>query len=262
MTKLRRAQSWRPRHPAPAFDRARHAPELIDRSIGAWTLLHDDERDSIIAASLIATDLARLGAPPDVLALANRVLEDEIRHVEVCRTVIGALGGAEPCAAELERTRSSLGPDDVESRLARTLVAGFVVGESLSAAAFARQRAAAEEPLVRWAFTELLRDEATHGAFGAGAAAWLVASWTAERRRALWPDCVIEMESMERRVGGPITDALLASEAQADWSGARRFGFVPPSQLCESLLAAIPRWVLPRLDKLGVVPPLDAAVVG
>ena len=84
-------------------------------------------------------------------------------------------GGRGPCR------RSAPRPGDdpsIERRTARVLVAGFGVGESMSAGWFAAARRACREPLLRWALTELLRDEARHGAFGIDAGRWLTRDWS------------------------------------------------------------------------------------
>src|SRR5947209_9444993 len=81
-----------PRAPAPDLDRQSLAPEIVTRLIAGWRALCEDERDSVIAATLVAGDLARLGASPAILSAAARVIEDEIRHVGVCATVLERLG--------------------------------------------------------------------------------------------------------------------------------------------------------------------------
>jgi hypothetical protein len=136
--------------------------------------------------------------------------------------------------------------------VARALCAGYVAGEALSAACFAAGRRRADEPLIRWAYTELLRDEARHSAFGATAAAWVMRRFDAQARRGLWPACVREMVAFETRAGGedrpdpPDPTFRLACE---------RLGMIPRSVVQEAIVAAIPRVVLPRLSALGVCAP-------
>src|SRR5205085_3179048 len=197
-------ENWLPREQAPAFDPNRYPPALVARAGAAGRRCSADERDSVIVATLVTTDLARLGAPPAILGMAARVIEDQVRHVEVCTRVLEALG-SNISSTPAEGTRVALGPEDdqdIESRLARALIARFAVGQSLSAACFATARATAREPLIAWAYTELLRDEARHGAFGARAGEWVIRHWTAKQRQRLWSDCLREMQSFEQRVGG------------------------------------------------------------
>ncbi|HET6147774.1 MAG TPA: ferritin-like domain-containing protein [Polyangia bacterium] len=249
-------ENWLPREQAPAFDPNRYAPALLARAVGAWRQFSADERDSVIVATLVTTDLARLGAPPAILGMAARVIEDQARHVEVCTRVLEALG-SDTSSTPAGGTRVALGDDDddedIEARLARTLIARFAVGQSLSAACFATARATAREPLIAWAYTELLRDEARHGAFGARAGEWVIRHWSAEQRQRLWADCLREMQSFERRVGGPVVDAPKVTIRRN--TAAAALGLLSPEASCGAVIASIPRWVLPHLARLGVVPP-------
>ena len=247
------AQNWRPQHAAPSFDPTRHTPARLGRVAAEWQQICTAERDSVITATLVATDLARLGAPPAILGLAARVIEDEVRHVEVCARVLETIG-ARVIPPLPESTRSTLGYGEaLESRCARALIAGFAVGDPLSAACFAAARSLAREPLLAWGYTELLRDEARHGHFGAKAGAWVIRHWTTEDRQALWPDCVAEMESLERRRGGPLPRA---ANSNARWTdrAAEALGVLRPEVYCDALVSAIPRWVLPNLQALRILP--------
>ena len=251
-------ENWQPREPAPVFDRNRYSAVLLNRAVKSWQRLCQDERDSVIAATLVTTDLARLGAPTTILGMAARVIEDEIRHVEVCTRVLDNLG-ANTSITPPQGMRITLGggggdeDDVVEPRVARALIARFAVGESLSAACFATARANTREPMIAWAYTELLRDEARHGAFGARAGEWVIRHWSPAQRQTLWSDCLREMQSFEQRVGGPVMSAPPFS-IQRD-TAAAALGLLSPQASCSAVIASIPRWVLPHLARLGVVPP-------
>jgi hypothetical protein len=252
-------ENWWPREQAPAFDRNRYPSALLTRAVAAWRRFSADERDSVIVSTLVTTDLARLGAPPAILGMAARVIEDQVRHVEVCTRVLESLG-ADASLTPADGTRVALSSDDdddVESRLARALIARFAVGRSLSAACFATARATAREPLIAWAYTELLRDEARHGAFGARAGEWVIRHWSAEQRQRLWADCLREMQSFEQRVGGPVVDAPKVAIRRN--TAAAALGLLSPEASCGAVIASIPRWVLPHLARLGVVPPSPEA---
>jgi hypothetical protein len=264
-------ENWVPREQAPAFDLNRYPPALVARAAAAWLGLCQDERESVIAATTVTTDLARLGAPPAILGMAARVIEDEVRHVEVCLRVLGALG-ANTSATPAQGTRiardtdtaAATDEDDdgdprgaIEVRLARALIARFAVGQSLSAACFATARATAREPLIAWAYTELLRDEARHGAFGARAGEWVIRHWTPAQRQTLWAECLREMQTFEQRVGGPVVNA--PQVATRGKTAAAALGLLTPAASCGAVISSIPRWVLPHLARLGVVPPSPEA---
>jgi hypothetical protein len=239
-----------PRTPAPDDDLRALAPALVARLAAGWKALCEDERDSVIAATMVAGDLARLGAPPDILAAATRVIQDEVRHVGVCQTVLDRLGVAAP-DVPAEQRRRGLGDDpSIERRTARALIAGFAVGESMSAACFAAARRPCRQPVVRWALTEILRDEARHGSFGIQAGQWLTKAWSAADRQALWPSCVSEMEAFERRIGDPISPDHPWPPNPADSA----VGILSPQEGCAAAVRAVDRWVIPSLARLGVLP--------
>jgi hypothetical protein len=243
-----------PRAPAPELDCLSLPPDIVARLVAAWRALCEDERDSVIAATLVAGDLARLGAPAPILAAAAQVIEDEIRHVSVCETVLQRMG-AEPLALPAERRRQDIGNDpSIERRTALALVAGFGVGETMSAACFAAARRPCREPLFRWALTEILRDEARHGAFGIDAGRWVTRNWSDADRGALWGGCVVEMEGFERRIGGPVSH----DEAWAPNLPELAVGIISPREGCAAALRAVERWVIPSLIRLGVAPDTHA----
>ncbi len=241
------------REEPPAFSRAAYPASVLSRAAEGWRRLHLDERDSLLAASLVVADLARLGAPSAILAAASRVVEDEARHVRVCAHVLAALD-EEPPPAEA-RVERELPPGSLAERQAFLLIAGFVVGESMSAASFAVSRERGTEPLVRWAYTELLRDEARHGPFGVDAAEWVLGLLPSGYASKLWPNCVMEMGAMETRVGGPYDEERMARElAISDLSALETLGLTRGSETCRSYQRAIEEWVIPRLSRLGVTP--------
>jgi len=265
-------ENWVPREQAPAFDRNRYPTALLARAADAWLGLCQDERDSVIAATTVTTDLARMGAPPAILGMAARVIEDEVRHVEVCLRVLAELGtntsatpaGGTRIAPDADQPVANDdddGSDDprraIEVRLARALIARFAVGQSLSAACFATARATAREPLIAWSYTELLRDEARHGAFGARAGEWVIRHWTPAQRQTLWSECLREMQTFEQRVGGPVINApQIAARGN---TAAAALGLLTPAASCGAVISSISRCVLIHLARLGVVPPSPEA---
>jgi hypothetical protein len=246
-----RVGAWRPRESAPSFVRGDHSESALCRLRAGWQRLCEDERDSVIAASIVASDLARLGAPPDILGEAARVVEDEVRHVEVCEQVLACIGAKALHVPPAERRRPAGDTPNLEVKCARDLLAGFAVGEAMSAATFAVCRRSTTDPLIRWALTELLRDEARHSGFGVRAGSWVIRSWDPEARVGLWPACVAEMEWFERMLGGPIAPDAGEPAPDAQSSG---LGMLPPHQTCGAAVACLPRWVLRPLAALGVVP--------
>ncbi len=216
------------------LERSNYSPVLLGRVAAGWRRIAEDERLGIVSAAHLAADLATLDAPPAILAMAGRVVQDEIHHLEVCGRV---LEGLDPGARVTGRFECALGPRTMpdETVLARTLVTEFALGKPVAAAAFAAARALVREPLFAWAYSELLHDETRHATFGARAAAWVIRNWSPQQRQALWTECLT-------------TGALAASPRPRD-AEAEELGLLPGEIDC-----ALPRWILPHLAPLGIHP--------
>ncbi|HTB61421.1 MAG TPA: hypothetical protein VLC06_26315 [Polyangia bacterium] len=222
--------------PFHTLSRSRYSPALLARVAQGWRRIAEDERRGVASAAHIAADLAALGAPPAILAAAARVIADEVHHLDVCACVLDEL---EPAArGNAVRSATSRRLDLVprapvgESVLARTLVAEYALGKPPSATAFAAARALSREPLFAWAYAELLHDEARHATFGAKTAAWVIRRWSPRQRRALWAES--------------LTSSTVAAARPRD-EEAESLGLLPASSD-----GALPRWILPHLEPLGM----------
>lgn len=244
-----------PRSPAPPpLDARAHAAPARRFAANAWMGLLEQEERSRRVSERMVEGLVRLDAPKHVVEDARRVAVDEARHVRICAHVVRALGfeAAVPDVA----IPVLPSPDEAfEQALVELLVAGFAVAETMSVGGFAAVRAIAREAMVRWAFAELARDEVTHGQFGEVASKWALRDWSLERKQALWPVCVRTMEDVERRAGGPV------GEHQNDprHAALEALGVPGAATTGAALLKSVPRWVLPRLARLGVLPKVAPA---
>ena len=226
-----------------ALDRSLYPRVLLDRVAVGWRRLAEDQRSGIVSAAHLAADLAALDAPAAILAMAGRVVQDEIHHLEVCARVLEELDPGARLSARVECALSARPAPD-EAAVARALVCELALGKPMMAAAFASARALAREPLFGWAYTELLHDETRHATFGARAAAWVIRGWSAQQRQALWTECLTR---------GADTGAPRTRDAEAE-----DLGLLPGAIDC-----TLPRWILPHLEPLGLqaCPANSAALV-
>jgi hypothetical protein len=220
---------------AGSFDRARYPRNLLERVTAGWHRLAERERLGVIQAARVTAELTAVGAPPSILTLAAHVVREKVSHLEVCGRVLAELGArdarpAAPVELAVGLPRASAA---TELSLARTLVSHFALGKPLTAASFASARAIVREPLMAWAYTELLHDETRHATFGAKAAAWVVRHWSARQREALWASCLATPPN-------DATPLLHDPEAQAQ-------GLLPAESD-----DTLPRWILPHLAPLGM----------
>jgi hypothetical protein len=215
------------------LDRSQYSPLLLTRVAAGWSRLVDDERRGIVTAAHLAADLATLDAPSAILAMAGRVVQDEIHHLEVCARVLEEVQPRAGVSGRFECAIQRPMPD--ESVLARTLVTEFALGKPVAASAFAAARALVREPLFAWAYTELLHDETRHATFGARAATWVIRSWSTQQRQALWTDC--------------LTSGAAATSPRPRDAEAEALGLLPGE-----VDSTLPRWILPHLAPLGIHP--------
>jgi hypothetical protein len=216
-----------------SLDRSHYAPLLLARVAVGWRRLAEDERRGIVSAAHLAADLAALDAPPAILAMAGRVVQDEIHHLEVCARVLEELEPGSRVSARIECAMPRPAVD--ETVLARTLVAEYALGKPVVASAFAAARAIVREPLFGWAYSELLHDETRHATFGARAAAWVIRGWSTQQRQALWTESLTK--------GAPATSPR-PRDAEAE-----QLGLLPGE-----VDTTLPRWILPHLAPLGIHP--------
>ena len=214
------------------LDRSLYPRLLLDRVAVGWRRLADDERSGIVSAAHLAADLAALDAPAAILAMAGRVVQDEIHHLEVCARVLEELDPGARVSARVECALSARPLPD-ETAVARTLVCEFALGKPMMAAALAAARAVVREPLFGWAYGELLHDETRHATFGARTAAWVIRTWSAQQRQAFWTECLTR---------GVDAGAPRPRDAEAE-----SLGLLPGEIGC-----TLPRWILPHLEPLGL----------
>ena len=217
------------------LDRSNYSPVLLARVAAGWRRLADDERRGIVTSAHLAADLAALDAPAAILAMAGRVVQDEIHHLEVCARVLEEVDPAARVSARIECALGTARPNPDETVLARTLVTELAIGKPVIASAFAAARAVVREPLFGWAYTELLHDETRHATFGARAAAWVIRSWSTQQRQALWTEC--------------LTKGAVPASARPRDSEAEELGLLP-GEVDQTL----PRWIIPHLAPLGIHP--------
>jgi hypothetical protein len=216
-----------------ALDRSNYSPSLLSRVAAGWRRLAEDERRGVVTAAHLAADLAALDAPAAILAMAGRVVQDEIHHLEVCARVLEELEPGARLSARIECAIQRPTPD--ETVLARTLVTEFALGKPVAASAFAAARAVVREPLFGWAYAELLHDETRHATFGARAAAWVIRGWSTQQRQALWTEC--------------LTNGASGLSPRPHDAEAEELGLLPGEVDC-----TLPRWILPHLAPLGIHP--------
>ncbi|MEZ4365386.1 MAG: ferritin-like domain-containing protein [Kofleriaceae bacterium] len=235
--------------PAPAEPLVLPAPTQAAAAAG-WQALLDTEYESVVIASWMTAALTRLGAPLDLLGAFGKIVEDELRHVDVCAQVVDQLGGRPtivrgplpPLPNELARDSAG------EFEMVASLLGFFCVFEFLSGLVFHDALARAQTPLAQWAVGEIYRDEAFHGAFGFEAARHFVPGYDEARREQLARRVEAEVARFGQRLAG-----RGAADAPADELAAlERLGLLAPAALLPIFERGVTTQLVPRLHDLGV----------
>lgn len=165
------------------------APSLCAELAAQWRENGRTEHASVAAFARLTLDLMALGAPPSLVADAQRDALDEVRHAELCFGLARALDGLEqspgafPAAAKARTL-----PQNRTLALAQLAVDSLIDGalhEGVSARIVARLRKRAVSPAIRSVLDEIARDEGRHARHGWDVLRWCVAEGGDSVRNAL-----------------------------------------------------------------------------
>jgi len=142
----------------------------------AWRENARTEHASVAAFARLTLDLMALGAPPELVASANRDALDEIRHTELCFSLARALDGASQGPGPFPEPRRARTLSRIRTlALAQLAVDSLIDGalhEGVSARVIAKLARRCGEPAIRSVLKEIAADEGRHTAHG-----WDVVEW-------------------------------------------------------------------------------------
>ncbi|WP_394835635.1 ferritin-like domain-containing protein [Pendulispora rubella] len=136
------------------------------------------EHASVAAFARLTLDLMALGAPPELIAAANRDALDEVRHTELCFSLARALDGRAESPGpfpEAQRARTLVGVRGFALiQLAVDSLIDGALHEGVSARIIAKLAKRCEIPEIRAILKDIAADEGRHAAHG-----WDVVEWCA-----------------------------------------------------------------------------------
>ena len=245
----------------PPFDAKGYSEPVLAAARAGWQGLLDSELESVVIAGWMTSALARMAAPLDVLGAFGRIVEDEVRHVDLCSEVIWALGGAPTVAALPTPPYPGWAEDpEAEDEAVVGLPAFFCVGELVYNYLLRQAQMLAKEPIAAWALGEIVRDEAFHGPWGYEVAGLYVPKWTAARKEKLTHRLMEECARLEKRLGGPLApeDEREATEPEEKLSA---LGLPRPPVLLAVFYEAVENELVPRMAELGIPLPVSVGSV-
>ena len=238
---------------APAFSPDGLSAQTRTLAVGGFSQLFDTEYESVVIASWMTAGLARIGAPLDLVGAFGKVTEDEIRHVDLVAQLLEGFAVV-PSVAALPLpppVATIVGPDAIEEVLSG-LASFFCVGEELSSHIFKAAMELATEPRMRWAVSEIFRDEATHGAFGFETVRELVRLLDPMRKARVAQRVQAAIKAFEARLGGPL-DANADRQISEVERALAGLGLLPRAALLGIFYEQLEASVLPRLEDAGLI---------
>lgn len=160
-------------------------PADVHAAWTGWASRIVDEYRSVVVFTELLGHLAVIAAPLEMLCAVQRLIGDELRHVQLCAQLASVFGPLEGLEIDLEGL--SLPPTEDSPHLRALTIVGreLVVAEGESIAILRAYRDATEDAGCRAALSLLLQDEARHYATGRALFAELVRGATAEDVAAL-----------------------------------------------------------------------------
>ena len=149
------------------FHVAQHDAALVAEARTVWHQRLVSEYRSVQIMTRFLTEVVNAGDPLDVYAGAVDLVQDEVRHTELCLAVCEALGAS----TALPTPVALVDPEPFvrapyEERALHTAIAMLAINETLSTAFLEDLRARCDEPAIRRVLEATLADESEHHAFG------------------------------------------------------------------------------------------------
>ncbi|MGZ3474916.1 MAG: hypothetical protein ACXWUG_11930 [Polyangiales bacterium] len=170
--------------------------------VASWLGRSAAERRAADVFEVIVGAARELDLAPELRAIAERAIDDELRHAELCRVVAEAYAGV-PTAAPERLTLDVPKHEGASPELRRTIwiVQQCALNETTASAFLEACVEQAQAPIARSALRELLSDEIDHARLGWGHLASLSSAKKAEI--APWIVRIVAANVREWRKPGP-----------------------------------------------------------
>jgi hypothetical protein len=231
--------------------RVNRAPEACDIVRREWLRRIEAEYRSAAIAGQLAHWMIQLAAPPALIRLALRVVDDELRHAELSARVYRAAGGRQQLVLLRERLELPRLDGRLERDVTHVVLQNFCLGETAAVRLFHRLRKVCSVPVARAALDRVLRDEVRHRDFGWRALDWLLGLPDAAERRTeidrILPELVTALHvsyAGEADLSAPPSAADPSTEARA-------WGLMPRADYRRAVEDCIRRDLQPRFKRAG-----------
>ncbi len=148
-----------------AFRAGDYAPRALELAAHAWSTRALQEYYSLALFTQLSSQLHVMGVPLDWCGAFARMIEDEVRHTDLCLRMCDALG--RPASPVIDETELHLASDrTLPCHVRDVVLSAFCIGETISGTMFRRAMKAATVPLAKEVIAAILVDETFHGEAG------------------------------------------------------------------------------------------------
>lgn len=220
------------------------------RRVGVeWLRRVEAEYTSAAITSEMVLWLIRLGASPDLIRDALRIVDDELEHAALSHATAQEAGSDERPELVQERlglTRNEDRPLLIDAALYGVEV--FCLGETVAVPLFVAMRERCTVPVARAALDRIVRDEVRHRDFG-----WTLLQWLVDTHGD-------DMRKLVERALPSMFKGVRQSYGQSDYLERRNepddadahWGLMPSPRYGEILLRTVERDYIPRFARVGI----------
>ena len=250
------------RAPWPQFDRferERYDETIRRRAARQWLRRGREEYGSVHEFSLLLGALTGAGAPSEWTGMLARLITDEARHAELCRSMAVALVGEEEVAAMDWTPPTPPFPkppaEGVFAWAADVVLCTCCIGETVSVPLYDSLAAVTTDPVARSVVEQIRRDELLHSRFGWDALAWLLPHLSPTERAWLQRRLAWRLAGFERSCAAgvsleEIVNQELVIEPPAE-DAPPNLGHQEALVYATVFYATLETEILPRFDELG-----------
>jgi hypothetical protein len=224
-------------------------PPASDAVRAEWLRRVQAEYTSAAITQHLGLWLLQVGASPDLVRAALRIVTDEVEHARLSHVTCVRAGGTGSPELGRERLELSRTPGaTLESDVTRVALGVFCLGETVAVPLFKRLREGCTVPVARRALDRVLRDEVRHRDFGWLLLDWLLAQPYGAEVRAL---AEAELPALFARIAaqygfvGPKSDVRVTA-ADRDW------GLMKASDYGTTVRRTLDRDWTPRFGQRGI----------
>lgn len=227
---------------------ARQTP-ASDAVRSEWLRRVEAEYTSAAITQHLGLWLIQIGASPDLIRLALRIVDDEIAHAELSHEAYVEAGGTSTPSLVRERLGLTRAADDpLEHDVARVCLDAFCLGETVAVPLFKELRDGCDVPVARRVLDRVLRDEVVHRGFGWTLLTSLLEGPTGDSIRTL---VVNDLPRSFARIRASYAAAINESVERIPDED-RAWGLMAPARYRAITHRTLDRAWIPRFAKLGI----------